>query len=67
MDNPILVYILTFIGSVILLFGLGLVIGGDDIEFSYVLMFIAQFSFITTILLQILHRVKILEEKDRNK
>jgi hypothetical protein len=32
MENGILVFILTAIGSIVLLFGLGSQIGGDDIE-----------------------------------
>jgi hypothetical protein len=32
MENGILVFILTAIGSIVLLFGLGSLIGGNDIE-----------------------------------
>jgi hypothetical protein len=67
MENGILVFILTTIGSIVLLFGLGSLIGGDDIEFMYVLLFIIQFSFTTTILFQILHRVKKLEKMETKK
>jgi hypothetical protein len=62
MENGILVFILTVIGSIVLLFGLGSLIGGDNAEFIYILLFIIQFSFTTTILFQILHRVKKLEK-----
>jgi hypothetical protein len=62
MENGVLVFILTAIGSIGLLFGLGLLIGGDNTEFVYILFYIIQFSFITTILFQILHRVKKLEK-----
>jgi hypothetical protein len=67
MENGILVFILTAIGSIVLLFGIGSLIGGDDIEFIYVLLFIIQFSFTTTILFQILHRVKKLEKNETKK
>ena len=67
MDNWLFVFIITFIGSFVLLYGLGSMIGGDSIEFTYVLLFIIQFSFITTILFQILHRVRKLEEKKQIK
>ncbi|MBY0149353.1 hypothetical protein [Neobacillus niacini] len=67
MDNGILVFILTTIGSLVLLFGLGTLIGGENIEFIYLILFIIQFSFTTTILFQILHRVKGLEKKGNKK
>jgi hypothetical protein len=67
LENGILVFILTAIASIVLLFGLGSLIGGDDIEFIYVLLFIIQFSFTTTLLFQILHRVKKLEKKETKK
>lgn len=63
LENGILVFILTAIGSIVLLFGLGSLIGGDNTEFVYLLLFIIQFSFTTTILFQILHRVKRLEKE----
>ncbi|MFB3165525.1 hypothetical protein ABLO26_29680 [Neobacillus sp. 179-J 1A1 HS] len=66
MENGILVFILTAIGSIVLLFGLGSLIGGDNTEYIYLILFIIQFSFTTTILFQILHRVKKLE-KERTK
>jgi hypothetical protein len=67
LDNGILVFILTTIGSMVLLFGLGPLIGGENIEFIYLILFIIQFSFTTTILFQILHRVKELEKKGNKK
>ena len=67
MENRVLVFILTVIGSIVLLFGLGSLVGGDDIEFIYVLLFIIQFAFSTTILFQILHRVKKLEMRKTEK
>jgi hypothetical protein len=67
LDNGILVFILTTIGSMVLLFGLGTLIGGENIEFIYLILFIIQFSFTTTILFQILHRVKELEKKGNKK
>jgi hypothetical protein len=67
MDNRLLVFILIIIGSFVLLYGLGSLIGGDNIEFIYVLLFIIQFSFTTTILFQILDRVKKLEKKETKK
>jgi UPF0716 family protein affecting phage T7 exclusion len=63
LENGVLVFILTTIASIVLLFGLGSLIGGDNTEFIYILLFIIQFSFTTTILFQILHRVKKLEKK----
>lgn len=63
MENGILVFILTVIGSIILLFGLGSLIGGDNTEFIYLILFIIQFSITTSILFQILHRVKKLEKR----
>ena len=65
MDNGVLVFILTTIGSMVLVFGLGTLIGGENIEFIYLILFIIQFSFTTTILFQILHRVKKLEKKGK--
>jgi hypothetical protein len=67
LDNGILVFILTTIGSMVLLFSLGTLIGGENIEFIYLILFIIQFSFTTTILFQILHRVKELEKKGNKK
>ncbi|WHZ05721.1 hypothetical protein QNH48_14295 [Neobacillus sp. YX16] len=67
MENGILVFILTVIGSIILLFGLGSLIGGDNTEFIYLILFIIQFSITTSILFQILHRVKKLEKKETKK
>lgn len=67
MENGILAFILTAIGSIVLLFGLGSLIGGDNTEFVYLLLFIIQFSFTTTILFQILHRVKRLEKEEPKK
>jgi hypothetical protein len=61
-ENGVLVFILSVIGSIGLLFGLGLLIGRDNTEFIYILLFIIQFSFTTAILFQILHRVKKLEK-----
>lgn len=58
MDNWLFVFIMTFIGSFVLVYGLGSIIGGDNIEFLYLLLFVIQFSFTTTILFQILHKVK---------
>jgi hypothetical protein len=67
LDNGVLVFILTTIGSMVLLFGLGTLIGGENIEFIYLILFIIHFSFTTTILFQILHRVKKLEKKGNKK
>ncbi|MBM6618074.1 hypothetical protein [Bacillus suaedaesalsae] len=67
MDNWLFVFIITFIGSFVLVYGLGSIIGGDNIEFIYLLLFIIQFSFITTILFHILHKVKMLEKKENHK
>lgn len=67
MDNWLFVFIITFIGSFALVFGIGSIIGGDNIEFIYLLLFIVQFSFTTTILFQILHRLKQLEKKEYHK
>jgi hypothetical protein len=67
MENGILVFILTAIGSIVLLFGLGSLIGGDNTEFIYLILFIIQFSFTTAILFQILHRVKKLEKEGTKK
>jgi hypothetical protein len=66
-DNKVLVFILTVIGSFVLVYGLGALIGGDNLEFVYLLLFIIQFSFTTTLLFQILHRVKMLEKKESKK
>lgn len=66
MENGIVVFVITLIGSFILFYGVGALIGNDNIEFIYLLLFIIQFSFVTTILLQILQRVKRLEEKNSN-
>jgi hypothetical protein len=67
MDNWLFVFMVTFIGSFILVYGIGSIIGGDSIEFIYLLLFIVQFSFTTTILFQILHRVKQIEKKEHYK
>lgn len=67
MDNWLFVFIITFIGSFILVYGVGPIIGGHNIEFIYLLLFIVQFSFTTTILFQILHRVKQIEKKENHK
>ncbi|MGV2942551.1 hypothetical protein AB5I83_23615 [Mesobacillus sp. LC4] len=67
MDNWLFVFIITFIGGFVLVYGIGSIIGGENIEFIYLLLFIVQFSFTTTILFQILHRVKQLEKKDYHK
>ncbi|MBT2663388.1 hypothetical protein [Bacillus sp. ISL-45] len=67
MDNWLFVFIITFIGSFIFVYGLGPVIGGENIEFIYLLLFIVQFSFTTTILFQILHKVKQIEKKGNDK
>ncbi|MBT2695138.1 hypothetical protein [Bacillus sp. ISL-55] len=64
MDNWLFVFIITCIGSFVLVYGIGSIIGGENIEFIYLLLFIVQFSFTTTILFQILHRVKQLEKKE---
>lgn len=66
MENGVLVFILTAIGSIVLLIGVGSLIGGDNTEFIFLLLFIIQFSFTTTILFQILHRVKKLEKEKTN-
>lgn len=66
MDNWLFVFIMTFIGSFVLVYGLGSIIGGDNIEFLYLLLFIIQFSFNTTILFQILHKVKQMEKKENH-
>lgn len=63
MDNWLFVFIITFIGSFVLVYGLGAVIGAENIEFTYLLLFILQFSFTTTILFQILHKLKMIEKK----
>jgi len=63
MDNWLFIFIITFISSFVLVYGLGAVIGADNLEFTYLLLFILQFSFTTSILFQILHKVKKLEEK----
>jgi len=67
MDNWLFVFIMTFIGSFVLVYGLGSIIGGDNIEFLYLLLFVIQFSFTTTILFQILHKVKQIEKKGNHK
>ncbi|WLR54716.1 hypothetical protein LC048_20270 [Mesobacillus subterraneus] len=67
MDNWLFVFIITFIGNIVLVYGIGSIIGGDNIEFIYLLLFIFQFSFTTTILFQILHRVKQMEKKEYHK
>ncbi|MBT2641537.1 hypothetical protein J7I80_04820 [Bacillus sp. ISL-41] len=67
MDNWLFVFIMTFIGSFVLVYGLGSIIGGDNIEFLYLILFIIQFSFTTTILFQILHKVKQLDKKENLK
>lgn len=67
MDNWLFVFIMTFIGSFVLVYGLGSIIGGDNIEFLYLLLFVIQFSFTTTILFQILHKVKQIENKENHK
>lgn len=67
MDNWLFVFIVTFIGSFVAVYGIGSIIGGDNIEFIYLLLFIVQFSFTTTILFQVLHRVKQIEEKEYHK
>jgi hypothetical protein len=64
MDNWLFTFVITFIGSFVLVYGLGAVIGGDNLDFIYLLLFILQFSFTTTILFQILHKVKQLEKKE---
>jgi hypothetical protein len=63
MDNWLFIFIITFISSFVLVYGLGKVIGADNLEFTYLLLFILQFSFTTSILFQILHKVKKLDEK----
>ncbi|ESU34128.1 hypothetical protein G3A_02710 [Bacillus sp. 17376] len=50
-----------------MIYGIGSILGGENIEFIYLLLFIVQFSFTTTILFQILHRVKQVEKKDYHK
>lgn len=71
MDNWVFVFIITFIGSFVLVYGIGFslsgIFGRDDIDFIYLLLFIVQFSFTTTILFQILHKVKQLEKKGNPK
>jgi Kef-type K+ transport system membrane component KefB len=67
MENGVLVFILTVIGSFVLMYGFGSLFGGDDIEFTYVFMFILQFAFTTAILFQILHKVKKLENREGEK
>ena len=67
MDNWLFVFIITFIGSFVLVYGIGTIIGGENIEFIYLLLFIVQFSFTTTILFQILHRLKQVEKKEYHK
>ncbi|KIY23762.1 hypothetical protein UB32_01230 [Mesobacillus subterraneus] len=67
MDNWLFVFIITFIGSFVLVYGIGSIIGGENIEFIYLFLFIVQFSFTTTILFQILHRLKQVEKKDYHK
>jgi hypothetical protein len=64
LENKVLVFILTVIGSLVLVYGLGALIGGDNLDFVYLLLFIIQFSFTTTILFQILHRMKMIEKKE---
>lgn len=66
MDNWLFVFIITSIGSFVLVYGLGAVIGGENIEFTYLLLFILQFSFITTILFQILYKLKMIEKRNRD-
>lgn len=63
MDNPVIVFILTLIGSFVVLFGIGTL--SDDIEFTYVCFLILVFSFTTTILFQLLYRVNNLEKKNK--
>jgi hypothetical protein len=62
-NNMVLVFVLTMFCSIFLLLGLGVLVGGDDIEFTYVTLFLVQFSFTTAMLFKIYDKVKRLEEK----
>jgi hypothetical protein len=62
-DNPVVVFILTMICSVILLFTFGSVVGGEDGEFTIAVFFLIQFSFTTALLFKIYDKVRKLEEK----
>jgi hypothetical protein len=62
-DNPVVVFILTMICSVLLLFTFGAVVGGEDREFTYAVFFLVQFSFTTALLFKIYDKVRKLEEK----
>lgn len=67
MDNQVVVFILTMIGSVLVFFTLGALVGGEDREFAYAFFFMVQFSFTTAMLFKIYYKVKKLEEKQVEK
>jgi hypothetical protein len=67
MDNQVVVFILTLIGSILVFFTFGALVGGENIEFTYVTLFIVQFSFTTAMLFKIYDKVKKLEEKQVEK
>jgi hypothetical protein len=66
-DNPVVVFILTMICSVLLLFTFGALVGGEDREFTYAVFFLVQFSFTTALLFKIYDKVRKLEKQIEEK
>ncbi|MFD1356707.1 hypothetical protein ACFQ4X_02255 [Fictibacillus halophilus] len=67
MDNQVVVFILTMIGSILVFFSLGALVGGEDREFAYAFFFMVQFSFTAAMLFKVYDKVKKLEEKQVEK
>jgi hypothetical protein len=70
MDNWVFVYMANIIGGIIVFFALMflLILGGRSMDTAFfigIFLFV-QLSFITTILFQVLHRVKKLESQQVN-
>jgi hypothetical protein len=67
MDNQVVVFILTMIGSILVFFLLGALVGGEDREFAHAFFFMVQFSFTTALLFKMYDKIKKLEEKQFEK
>ncbi|MFE1245339.1 hypothetical protein ACFW35_14515 [Fictibacillus sp. NPDC058756] len=67
MDNQVVVFILTMIGSILVFFSLCAFVDGEDREFAYVFFFMVQFSFTTAMLFKMYDKIKKLEEKQVEK
>jgi hypothetical protein len=65
MDNQVVVFILTMIGSILVFFSLGTFVDGEDREFAYVIFFMVQFSF--TMLFKMYDKIRKLEAKQVEK